>query len=95
MVAPGKTRGRTRGQFRRLRNIRFKDYVHGRSLEAPKNNGKPVDSRRELPRSAAAFSEADLQEIYKPTDALGGEIKPSLSNYPDIAWERMDLEQSP
>src|SRR5213594_5060100 len=34
-----------------------------------------------------------LQEIYTPTDAQGKEVKPSLASYPDIPWERMDLEQ--
>jgi radical SAM superfamily enzyme YgiQ (UPF0313 family) len=34
-----------------------------------------------------------LQEIYKPIDAGGKEVKPSLDDYPPIPWEHMDLKQ--
>jgi radical SAM superfamily enzyme YgiQ (UPF0313 family) len=34
-----------------------------------------------------------LKEIYAPVDASGKEIKPSLEDYPEIPWDRMDLEQ--
>jgi radical SAM superfamily enzyme YgiQ (UPF0313 family) len=34
-----------------------------------------------------------LQEIYAPTNAEGKEVKPSLTAYPEIPWEHMDLEQ--
>ncbi|MGH9357176.1 MAG: B12-binding domain-containing radical SAM protein, partial [Terriglobia bacterium] len=35
----------------------------------------------------------ELKEIYSPVDAAGHEVKPSLDDYPAIAWDRMDLEQ--
>lgn len=34
-----------------------------------------------------------LKEVYKPVDAQGVEVKPSLENYPAIPWESMDLRQ--
>ncbi|MDD5542271.1 MAG: radical SAM protein [Acidobacteriia bacterium] len=34
-----------------------------------------------------------LKEIYAPLDAAGKEVKPSLSPYPIIPWDRMDLDQ--
>jgi radical SAM superfamily enzyme YgiQ (UPF0313 family) len=45
------------------------------------------------PRIVNDAANDHLQEIYMPTDALGAEVKPSLANYPDIPWERMDLQQ--
>ncbi len=34
-----------------------------------------------------------LKEIYAPLDAAGKEVKPSLGDYPEIPWNRMDLDQ--
>jgi radical SAM superfamily enzyme YgiQ (UPF0313 family) len=34
-----------------------------------------------------------LKETYAPQDAFGQEVKPSLSEYPEIPWDRMDLDQ--
>ncbi|MEE8585224.1 MAG: radical SAM protein [Acidobacteriota bacterium] len=34
-----------------------------------------------------------LQDVYKHTDSDGKEIKPSLEDYPQIPWARMDLDQ--
>ena len=34
-----------------------------------------------------------LREIYTPVDAFGQEVKPSLADYPEIPWDRMDLDQ--
>ena len=34
-----------------------------------------------------------LREVYAPLDAEGKERKPSLDNYPEIPWDRMDLAQ--
>src|ERR1700675_2102914 len=34
-----------------------------------------------------------LREVYTPVDAFGQEVKPSLQDYPEIPWDRMDLEQ--
>src|SRR5215471_11564911 len=35
----------------------------------------------------------NLKEIYAPLDSAGKEIKPSLQDYPGIAWDRIDLTQ--
>ncbi|MGH9327958.1 MAG: B12-binding domain-containing radical SAM protein [Terriglobia bacterium] len=69
---------------------------------------EPLGRERE-PRhvDAVALGEADqtwplivadaergaLKEIYAPVDALGKEVKPSLDNYPEIRWDRMELDQ--
>jgi radical SAM superfamily enzyme YgiQ (UPF0313 family) len=45
------------------------------------------------PRIVADAERGALQEIYAPVDALGQEQKPSLDRYPEIPWERMDLDQ--
>ncbi len=34
-----------------------------------------------------------LREVYAPVDAGGKEVKPTLSDYPEIPWDRMDLDQ--
>src|SRR5438876_1413590 len=34
-----------------------------------------------------------LKEIYAPLDAAGQEVKPSLCDYPEVPWDRMDLDQ--
>jgi radical SAM superfamily enzyme YgiQ (UPF0313 family) len=34
-----------------------------------------------------------LREVYLPVDATGKEIKPSLTDYPHIPWEQLDLDQ--
>src|SRR4029077_16093549 len=35
-----------------------------------------------------------LKEIYAPVDVSGKESKPSLTDYPEIPWESIDLKQS-
>src|SRR3954462_3461667 len=35
----------------------------------------------------------ELKEIYAPVDAVGKERKPSLSSYPVIPWDKLDLDQ--
>jgi radical SAM superfamily enzyme YgiQ (UPF0313 family) len=45
------------------------------------------------PRIIADAAAGRLQEIYKPVDDTGKEVKPSLDDYPGIPWETMDLEQ--
>lgn len=45
------------------------------------------------PRLLADAARGALQEIYAPLDETGKEIKPSLDNYPEIPWDRMDLDQ--
>ena len=34
-----------------------------------------------------------LKEVYAPLGADGKEVKPALNDYPEIPWDRMDLEQ--
>lgn len=45
------------------------------------------------PRIVTDADRGALQEIYAPLDAFGREQKPSLDRYPEIPWERMDLDQ--
>lgn len=45
------------------------------------------------PRIVADAAAGNLQEIYKPVDERGVEIKPTLSDYPVIPWETLDLHQ--
>ena len=45
------------------------------------------------PRLVADAARGALKEIYAPLDAAGKEVKPSLDNYPEIPWDRMDLDQ--
>jgi len=35
----------------------------------------------------------ELKEIYAPVDTVGKERKPSLSSYPVIPWDKLDLDQ--
>lgn len=45
------------------------------------------------PRIVADAARGQLQDIYAPLDENGKERKPSLQPYPEIQWEKMDLEQ--
>ena len=45
------------------------------------------------PKIVADAEAGRLQEVYKPVDETGREIKPSLDNYPHIPWEDLDLSQ--
>jgi radical SAM superfamily enzyme YgiQ (UPF0313 family) len=45
------------------------------------------------PRIVADAAAGNLQEVYKPEDERGVEIKPSLTDYPVIPWETLDLQQ--
>ncbi|HEX5483255.1 MAG TPA: radical SAM protein [Terriglobia bacterium] len=45
------------------------------------------------PKIVADAERGGLEEIYAPLDAAGKEVKPSLDNYPEIPWDRMDLSQ--
>jgi radical SAM superfamily enzyme YgiQ (UPF0313 family) len=45
------------------------------------------------PRIVADAERGALKEVYAPLDAFGKEHKPSLGDYPEIPWERMDLDQ--
>lgn len=45
------------------------------------------------PQIVADAERGDLKEIYAPLNAEGKEVKPSLTDYPAIPWDRMDLDQ--
>jgi radical SAM superfamily enzyme YgiQ (UPF0313 family) len=45
------------------------------------------------PAIVADAERGELKEIYAPLNTDGKEVKPSLSDYPVIPWDRMDLEQ--
>ena len=45
------------------------------------------------PRIVADAARGELKEIYAPVDETGKERKPSLQPYPEIPWEKMDLNQ--
>jgi radical SAM superfamily enzyme YgiQ (UPF0313 family) len=45
------------------------------------------------PRIVEDAANGKLQEIYAPLDETGKERKPSLQPYPEIPWDKMDLEQ--
>jgi radical SAM superfamily enzyme YgiQ (UPF0313 family) len=45
------------------------------------------------PRIVADAQRGALREVYAPVDEAGNEVKPSLANYPEIPWDRMDLDQ--
>src|SRR5579862_4945130 len=45
------------------------------------------------PLIVADAERGELKEIYAPLDATGKEIKPTLQNYPEIPWDRMELDQ--
>src|SRR6185295_4521314 len=45
------------------------------------------------PRIVEDAANGCLQEIYSPLDETGKERKPSLQPYPEIPWEKLDLEQ--
>jgi radical SAM superfamily enzyme YgiQ (UPF0313 family) len=45
------------------------------------------------PRLVADAERGALQEIYAPLNEAGKEVKPSLDEYPEIPWDRMDLDQ--
>src|SRR5437016_6013777 len=45
------------------------------------------------PRIVEDAARGELKEIYAPVDETGKERKPSLQPYPEIAWDKMDLDQ--
>ncbi len=45
------------------------------------------------PQIVADAERGALKEIYAPVDAAGKEQKPALTDYPEIPWDRMDLDQ--
>ncbi len=45
------------------------------------------------PQIVADAERGALKATYAPLDAAGKEVKPSLADYPEIPWNRMDLTQ--
>ena len=45
------------------------------------------------PRIVADAARGKLKEVYTPVDAFGQERKPTLQDYPAIAWDSADLRQ--
>src|SRR5579863_2890879 len=45
------------------------------------------------PRIVADAARGSLEEVYLPVDAAGHEVKPSLDDYPEIPWDKLDLRQ--
>ena len=45
------------------------------------------------PRIVEDAARGELKEIYAPLDEAGKERKPSLQPYPEIRWDKMDLDQ--
>src|SRR6267378_1456954 len=45
------------------------------------------------PRLVEDAANGTLKEVYLPVDPAGKEIKPSLQDYPRIAWDKLDLSQ--
>ncbi len=45
------------------------------------------------PRIVADAARGQLRDVYEPVDEAGKERKPSLTPYPSIPWETLDLDQ--
>src|SRR5438128_1675166 len=45
------------------------------------------------PKIVADAERGALKDIYLTVDAAGHEVNPSLDNYPEIPWDKLDLEQ--
>lgn len=45
------------------------------------------------PRIVVDAERGVLKEVYAPVDEAGKEVKPTLTDYPEIPWDRMDLDQ--
>lgn len=45
------------------------------------------------PRIVADAARGELKEVYAPLDESGKERKPTLQPYPEIRWDKMDLDQ--
>ena len=45
------------------------------------------------PKIVVVSAQSAPPELYTPVDDFGQEVKPSLADYPEIPWDRMDLEQ--
>jgi len=45
------------------------------------------------PQIVADAAAGNLKEMYRPVDSNDREVKPSLTDYPEIPWQTLDLEQ--
>src|ERR1700690_3822262 len=45
------------------------------------------------PRIVADAARGQMKEIYTPVDAFGQEKKPTLQDYPQMAWDKLDIAQ--
>src|SRR5689334_24434930 len=45
------------------------------------------------PRIVADAARGQLKEVYTPVDAFGQEKKPTLQDYPQIPWNKLDIDQ--
>ena len=45
------------------------------------------------PRIVADAARGELKEVYTPVDAFGQEQKPTLQDYPQIPWDKLDIDQ--
>ena len=45
------------------------------------------------PRIVEDAARGRMKEVYAPVDAFGQERKPSLQDYPEIPWNRLELDQ--
>src|ERR1700724_392689 len=45
------------------------------------------------PRIVEDAARGTLKDVYAPVDAAGKELKPSLKQYPAIAWDKINLKQ--
>ena len=66
------------------------DATAGRATPTPSLWARPMPT---WPTIVADAARGALREVYTPVDAFGQEVKPSLADYPEIPWDRMDLDQ--
>jgi radical SAM superfamily enzyme YgiQ (UPF0313 family) len=45
------------------------------------------------PRIVEDAARGQMREVYTPVDAFGQEKKPTLQDYPEIPWDKLDLKQ--
>ena len=70
------------------------DEPLGRGLEPRHADAIALGEADETwPLIVADAARGELKEIYRPVDATGKEVKPTLQNYPSIDWDKIDLSQ--
>ena len=65
---------------------------------ATADRGTPTPSRWARPTrpgrgSSPTRRRGQLKEVYTPVDAFGQEQKPTLQDYPQIPWDKLDIDQ--